>query len=389
MTQPPERPLRVLQVIQNLNYGGMERILADLVRNLDRRRFESHVLTLQYQGRFAEGLEGYATLHSCDPLPRWSLAWPATLARQLRRIEPDVVHSHSGVWFKVSRAARMAGVPRIVHTVHGLPDSTALYARMMEGAAARRTDQVVAVSDPLADFLEARITRGRAAVRVIRNGVDTDAFRPRPKRAELLATLGIPVDRPVIGSVGRLQPVKRYADLLRAMAALVAGSEDQPPVLLLVGDGQEREALDALVRQLGIVEHVRMPGWRDGVPDLLNLMDLFVLASESEGTSVALLEAMASGCCPVVTAVGGNPDVLGPTLAHRLVPPAQPDALAAALGAALGDRAALARDRERARARVVNAYSLRSMVEGYESAYAAGARRRTHAEAAERVGGAA
>src|SRR6476646_3007425 len=90
------RRLRVLHVIQNLNYGGMERLLADIVRGMDTTRFESHVLALQYLGRFAEGLDEFARLHLAKPMSSLSLLRPQTLARQIARIAPDVVHTHSG-----------------------------------------------------------------------------------------------------------------------------------------------------------------------------------------------------------------------------------------------------------------------------------------------------
>ena len=110
------RRLRVLHVIQNLNYGGMERLFADIVRLLDPERFESHVMYVNYLGRFGEGLERYATIHQAMPLPRWSMVHPGPLIRQIGAIKPDVMHTHSGVWYKFSLAARQAGVPRLVHT---------------------------------------------------------------------------------------------------------------------------------------------------------------------------------------------------------------------------------------------------------------------------------
>src|SRR5216110_2619128 len=113
------RRIRVLHVIKNLNYGGMERILADIVRCTYPSRFDKHILALSYLGRFSMGLNDVATLHVAKHMSRWSLLWPRTLARQIRRIAPDVVHTHSGVWYKTSLAARLAGVRRLIHTDHG------------------------------------------------------------------------------------------------------------------------------------------------------------------------------------------------------------------------------------------------------------------------------
>src|SRR6266446_1901162 len=114
--------IRVLQIINSLNYGGMERVLAELVRRTDASRFEIHILALSCLGPFSKGLDNVATLHIARHMSRWSLVWPRALARQIRRIAPDVVHTHSGVWYKASFAARLAGVRRVIHTEHGRPD---------------------------------------------------------------------------------------------------------------------------------------------------------------------------------------------------------------------------------------------------------------------------
>src|SRR5262245_29854888 len=100
--------IRVLHIIQNLNYGGMERLLAEIVRGVRSDRFDSQVMALEYLGRFADGLEDVATLHRAEPMSRVSMLWPRVLSRQIRAIQPDVVHTHSGVWYKAALAARMA-----------------------------------------------------------------------------------------------------------------------------------------------------------------------------------------------------------------------------------------------------------------------------------------
>lgn len=361
--------IRVAHIIQNLNYGGMERLIADLVRLADRTTYDAHVVVLQYPGRFAEEMRGFGTVHQCDPLPSWSMMYPGPLIGVLRAIAPDVVHSHSGVWYKASLAARRAGVPRVVHTEHGRRARDTWLARTVERRAARRTDAVVAVSDALADHL-AREVVPRHKLHVIPNGVDTDRFAPRPDAGALRRELGIAVGIPVIGSIGRLEPIKAYALMLEAFAKLIRNWNSGPlPVLVLAGDGSERARLAAQAMQLGIAEHLHLLGWRDDVHDLHAAFQVFSLSSLSEGTSVSLLEAMSAGLCPVVTDVGGNRAVLGPALQHRLVPPRDADALAAAWGVALTQPSSRAADAVTARARVVSAFGVRTMVHRYEELY--------------------
>lgn len=367
---PRTRPIRVLHVVQNLNYGGMERLIAELLRHADRTRFEPHLLVLQYLGRFGRGLEGMARLHVAGPLPRWSLLRPVGLAREIREIVPDVVHTHSGVWFKASRAARMAGVPFVLHTEHGRRAPDPLSDRLVDGLASRRTDVVVAVSAPLARHLAARVTRGAATVTVIPNGVDTDVFRPRPDGGELRRELNVSPSTPLLGSVGRLEPIKGYEVMVEALARIPADvTGGEPPVLVLAGDGSERHRLRRLAERLGVAARVRFLGWRDDLDCLHAAFTLFTLSSHSEGTSVSLLEAMSAGLCPVVTDVGGNSVILGEQLRHRMVPAADPEALAAAWAEALRHPGARAADAAEARRRVLAGFGVEAMVGRYEALY--------------------
>ncbi len=369
MTGQRQSRLRILHVIQNLNYGGMERVLADLVERLDPDQFEIHVLTLQYLGRFSQGLERHATLHVAPPQPRWSLLWPRGLSDLIRSIGPDVVHSHSGVWLKTVRAARMARVPWLIHTEHGrtLPDPW--ISRTVDGLAARRTDVVVAVSEPLAAHLRNRVIGRGPHLAVVPNGIDTSRFAPRADRGGVRKELGLPGDVPVIGSIGRLETIKGYDVVVRAFATLAGDSSVGSPHLVLAGDGRERPALESLIREFAISGRVHLLGWRDDPEALLATFSLFTMGSRSEGTSISLLEAMSSGLCPVVTAVGGNPMVLGPSLAHRLVPSEDPSALAAGWRDALQDPAARQADAARARARVATDYGVEAMVAAYRRLY--------------------
>ncbi|MGH7629367.1 MAG: glycosyltransferase [Gemmatimonadales bacterium] len=364
------RRVRVLHLIDNLNYGGMERVLADLVHRLDPEQFECHVLGLAYLGRFAEGLDSSAGLHVADPMPRGSMLWPGSLARQIRRLAPDVVHTHSGVWYKGSLAARLAGVPRLVHTDHGRPQPDPWTGRLLDRIAAGRTDVVVAVSEPLAELLVRRVGVSARRLTVVQNGVDTARHRPREDAGRVRRELGLCAEAPVLGSIGRLEPIKGYDLMLEAFARLRgAWNGGEPPVLVIAGGGSEQARLASWADRAGVGGGVRLPGWRDDVAELHATFTLFTLASRSEGTSISLLEAMSAGLCPVVTDVGGNANVLGPGLAHRLVPPNDPDALARAWRAALLDPAARCRDAEAARRRVLDGFALDGMVKAYQRLY--------------------
>lgn len=366
------RPLRVLHVVLDLDAGGLQRLVVDLIRGSDRTQFEHQVLVIREPGFNAADLDGIAPVHVARPMPRWSLLYPAELIRQMRAIAPDVLHSHSGVWYKASFAARRVGVPRLVHTDHGRPWPDPWNYHVADFLASRRTDVVVPVSHALARFLVTRLHIRAELLRVIENGIDTTRFQPRADTGALRRELGLAPEVPILGSIGRFDHIKGYDVMLRAFARLVSDwrdGEGPAPKLVLAGDGPEREPLRRLIGQLGLERQVALVGWRGDVESLLAAFAVFTLASRSEGTSISLLEAMSSGVCPVVTAVGGTPAVLGLALQHRLVPAEDPDALAAAWRGALQRPEERTRDAAAARRRVEQGYSLRRMVDAYERLY--------------------
>lgn len=360
--------LRILHVVWNFEFGGLENVVADLANGLDPEDFETHVLSF---GRFrdeASLLRPTIVRHIAVPQERWSLLHPQALADQIRGIAPDIVHSHSGVWYKTAKAARLARIPLVVHTDHGRRSPDPIFDRVIDGLASRRTDAIVAVSEVLAVQLR-RLVADPETVQTIPNGVNTDVFSPATP-STLRRELGLADDVPIIGSIGRLEPIKAYDVMLTAFAKLLRSGRSTPdPILVLVGDGSRARALEHLAHELHIAPQVRMLGWRTDNANCHRAFDIFSISSASEGTSIGLLEAMSSGVCPVATAVGGTPSVVGPELGHRLVPPGDPDALAHGWESILYDREARLRDAALARSRVIQNFSVSRMIAEYARLY--------------------
>jgi glycosyltransferase involved in cell wall biosynthesis len=281
-----------------------------------------------------------------------------------------VVHTHSGVWYKASLAARRAGVPYLIHTDHGRQSPDRLPHRVVDGLASRRTDAIIAVSSTLARQLAETVVHDPSRVRVIRNGIDTERFRSGGGTGTVRVELGLQPEVPIIGSIGRLDPIKRFDLMILAFKELVAEwHAGPPPVLVIAGDGPERGRLEALIAAHRLAGRAHLLGWRDDIQELHAAFTLFTLSSRSEGTSIGLLEAMSAEVCPVVTDVGGNADVLGSGLRHRLCPPENPVALRQAWESALGDPTRLRLDGAAARHRVEDAFSLHRMIGEYERLY--------------------
>ena len=263
----------------------------------------------------------------------------AFLARFFRTRRVDIVHTHRYKDTVLGTvAAKMVGVPHVVRTVHGLAEPMRGWDRVkfqtydaLDKAALRLcADRIIAVSNGMAETLRAAGHR-RSAVIPIHNGIDLGkAARVRVGRNadEVRRELGIPPGTLVVGTAGRLSPVKAQADLLRAAQRILRKRQDAR--FLIVGDGPLRAELAALATQLGVDRACTFIGARQDIHELLAAMDIFVLPSLHEGIPMALLEAMALERPTVASAVGGIPEIVTDGVNGVLVPARNDRALAEA-----------------------------------------------------------
>ncbi|HVO11644.1 MAG TPA: glycosyltransferase [Vicinamibacteria bacterium] len=274
------------------------------------------------------------------------------LVRLMRSWRPAIVHTHTAKAGLLGRlAARAAGVPTIVHTYHGhvlrgyfSPAQTAFY-RWLERRLAGLADALVAVSESVKQDLVGMAIARPAKIRVVPLGLELQHLTGELPRGVLRREAGIAAEAPLVGMVGRLVPVKDVPTFLRAAQRV---RESRPQVrFALVGDGEERAALETHNRELGLADAVTFFGWRRDLSAVYGDLDVVVNASVNEGTPVALIEALAAAKPVVATRVGGTPDLLGEDLRGRLVPAGDPDALAAAIVETL-EQAEAARGRAQA-----------------------------------------
>ncbi len=368
----PRRTVRVTHVVFDLDGGGMESLVAAMAERFAGTAVTMSVIVLSGRvGRVGADVRRHVDAYNVmRPIRGVSMILPIGLARQIRRTRPDVVHLHSGVWYKGSLAARLAGVKRIVYTEHGREHDDPPVRRWIDRRAARRTEVIVTVSDRLHRYLTTVVGVEPSTVCTVRNGVDTDKFGPGPAPSSLRASLEIPDDALVIGSVGRLEHVKGYDRLLQAVSLLLRREEIKRPVALVIcGDGSRRAALSAQAQTLGLADVARFPGWTESPSDFYRLFDIFALTSRSEGASVSLLEAMACGTAPVVMAAGAHSDIVGSDGAQWVIPQGDLDGFANAVRLLLDSPAQRKESGSLARRRVVEFFGLDGMMDQYEQVY--------------------
>lgn len=325
--------MHIVRVITRLNIGGPSIQAIALTSRLAAR---GHT-TMLLHGRLGEGEGDMRYLAA----PGDDLRFIPTLCRaiaplddartlvrlylEFRRFKPTIVHTHMAKAGLLGRLAARAynatrgASPRarVVHTYHGhvlegyfSPTRTSVFIAL-ERWLARTTDAIVAISPAIRHDLLATYRIGRAEqYRVIPLGFDLSPFAAidDAARARSRQALDIPADAPVVTTVGRLTAIKQHDWFLEIAGRVAAGRPDA--VMLLVGDGELRAALESRAASLGVAERVRFLGWRRDLATIYGATDVFALTSRNEGTPVALIEAMAAGVPGVSTDVGGVRDVI-------------------------------------------------------------------------------
>jgi glycosyltransferase involved in cell wall biosynthesis len=356
-------------VLPALHIGGMENMAGDLGRALAQRGHRVGFTCIEEDGALAEGLrrEGLpVTVVSCPGVLPNFIAGQA-LSSHFAQSSLDVVHAHDGVWGKAASAARAAAVKAVVLTCHGPVHAEAVINTGLRHLAARNADTVVAVSEPLSEYLRKRARIPLERVLTILNGVDVERFSPGSRTGVLRRTLSISEDATVVGCVARLDLVKNPALLIVAVHKLQDAAGEIH--LVFVGKGPMTDQIRAEIARVGLERRVHLAGSFEETSSVYRDLDIFALASQSEGTSMSVLEAMATGLPVVATRVGGTPQLLGDPPCGRLVPAGDVEAFTTALREIASDPVSAAALGKAARARATAQFNLRHTVDAYERLY--------------------
>jgi glycosyltransferase involved in cell wall biosynthesis len=375
----PARRIRVCHVITLLELGGAQQNTLYTVAHLDRRRFEP-ALVAGRGGLLDDEARSIPDLHTCfvPELMREAEPWRdfralVRLTALFRAARPDIVHTHSSKAGILGRwAAHLAGVPAVVHSVHGFgvtPGQSGLrrwiFGRL-EAVTAPVTTRFLAVSH--ANLAEG-VRRGffpRNRVALLRSGVELASFRNGIAPGDLRARLGIPAAAPIAGMVACLKPQKApldYVEVAGRVAARIPAAH-----FLLIGDGDLRPSVEEAIRGKRLEGRFHLLGWRRDIPSIMKNLSVLVLTSLWEGLPRVIPEAMAAGLPVVATRVDGIPEVVRDGETGFLAEPHDVETLAQRVGELLTDRDLRFRMGEKART-AVGEFDIDAMVRRQEALY--------------------
>lgn len=375
-----------MQVIQDLDVGGAQRTVVMLCNGLARRGHKVLLVALQTAGPQQALLQDSRGIRlDVLGIVRSSIATPirflrdtnrlnAALCQRLQDFRPEIVQTHyPDDAMLMDRCTRRSGIGCHVPIIHSQRfyltrrtfDLRSRLRLMLFRGVLKRAARVVAVSRAVKQTWVELAGLGPNAIEVLHNGTDLSGFRSLPDRQEARSELGLPPDRPLVMSVGRLSRPKDYPLLVRASALVL---QHHPEVLfVLVGEGSERQRIEAEIVDHGVAESWILLGQRMDVARCLAAADLFALSSEWEGFPVAIIEAMAAGLPIAATNVAGVGEIIEQGKTGLLVPAGQVDRLSDAICQLLSDRDGAGRLAHAARSLALSQYDLDSYIDRVEA----------------------
>lgn len=260
------------------------------------------------------------------------------LVKIIKRDRIDVLHCHGYGATTFGRiAGLLTGTPALVHE-HMVDSNIPQYQKAVDKLLARYTARGIAISKAVSDFMTGPRGLKRDSMEVVYNSIPDEFFREitDEEKDTVIARYNIPKTVPIVGIVGRLDPIKGHDDFLSA--AVIISGEFPDAHFVIVGDGELRDALQQQAKSTGMDKQIQFVGHCDDVLPIVSLFDVFVSTSLSEGLGMAHIEAMAQGKPVVATAVGGVPEIIEDKQSGLLVPPRRPDKLARAVIKVLKDK---------------------------------------------------
>ena len=369
------RPL-VVHIMHRFDTGGLENGIVNLINHMPEEAYRHTVIALteitEFKQRIRRTDVNFIALNKPPGHAFW--IYPK-LYRLFRTLKPAIVHTRNLAALEVAVPAWAARVPVRIHGEHGRDvgdfDGSNKKYQWIRRLYSPFVKHYIALSRDLADYLTHPVGIAAKRVTQIYNGVDSTRFHPSPVRQPISGSPFNEAGLWLVGTAGRMQTVKDQTNLARAFVeALSLAPQLRPRLrLVMIGDGPLRQESLAILEAAGVADLAWLPGERKDIPEIMRGLDCFVLPSLGEGISNTILEAMASGLPVIATVVGGNVELVSEGISGRLVPAADPSALALAI-VDLAQQPELAKSLgQQGRRQIEQRYSMTAMVQSYQQLY--------------------
>ena len=370
VTKDSGSAVRILHITFNMGIGGTEQVIRQLVCSLPAHRFSNTILCIDGQvGEIGQQVRAQGVnVMSVKRSPGLDFNLVRAIRKIIRETGADLVHCHQYTPWVYGWLGSRGTKARVVFTEHGRfhPDRFRFKAMLINPVMALATNAIVAISDATRSALSRYEFIPKSRIRVIYNGI-SGFNRTSCSADSVRQELDISADHFVIGTVARLDPIKNQEMMLIALPHILKHCPDI--CLMIVGDGPDRGKLERRAIELGVQKNVRFTGFRPHPADYLAAMDLFLLTSHTEGTSMTLLEAMSLGVPSVVTAVGGNPEIVQQDKTGILIPAGDSKALAASVVRLYREPVELQAMRVRCERLFSERFSIKPMILEYQNLY--------------------
>ncbi len=373
------KPPLIAHVIYRIDVGGLENGVVNLINRIPPECYRHVIISLTDATDFKNRIKNRdVEIYCLHKKPGQDLAYHWRLWRLLRKLKPNITHTRNLAALETVVVAMLAGVRRRVHSEHGwgmadLHGANRKY-RLLRRTMSKLVHRYIGLSKHIESYLHKDVGIPLSKLTQLYNGVDAVRFTPKSSHAsnyDLLPPGFVSEDSIVIGTVGRMEPVKDQLTLVDAFIRLLdlCANERANLRLIIIGDGDLKSQAQEKLNNTGVETQAWLPGSRDRIPELMQAMDIFVLPSRNEGISNTILEAMATGLPVVATHVGGNPELVVENETGVLVPAVNSTALADALREYVLNPSRRLAHSQAGRARIVERFMLEHMVEKYLSVY--------------------
>lgn len=365
------KKIHVVHVVQSLDVGGMENGVVNIANKIDKNIFKLSICCLSHIGTLEHKItDNHISLFSMNWEKGLQFALFLDLAKEFKKRDINIVHTHGWLSFLYgSIAGKIAGIPVLINGEHGTFNLNKKRRIFVYRLLSLFVNKFITVSSSLRKELVDKIKISSDKIIVIPNGVDTERYHSINMEEVINRKnrIGIPMSSRVIGSVGRLEPVKNYEMLINAFSEI---SHEFPMLyMLLVGDGSRMEKLEKLAWDLGLSNKICFLGQVNNTQDFIPLMDIFILTSYSEGMSNTILEAMSCSKPIIATDVGGNRELILEGKNGLLIGSGNVNELVVAIKSILMDDNKISSFGINSRIEVENNHSIDTMVLKYQNVY--------------------